>query len=144
VWAEVQANIEKFFALKRYLPSVIQLQVCTTVNVFNVHYIDQVAKWLEHRPFNFVYWNMMHDAWYFSIANLPEPAKQAITTHLMSADIPLQYKQEFERIVDFMNRGAPMDGAMLRMKIQDLDHKRDQDFAVVAPEMAALINYVKI
>jgi hypothetical protein len=86
---------------------------------------------------------MMHDAWYFSIANLPEPAKQAVTVHLMSAEVPAQYRQEFERIMDFMNRGAPMDGAMLRMKIQDLDHKRDQDFAVVAPEMAALINYVK-
>ena len=142
-WDEVQTNIKKFFELKRYLPSIIQLQVCTTVNVFNVHYIDQVANWLQGRPFNFVYWNMMHDAWYFSIANLPTTAKQAITTHLMSADIPAQYKQEFERIVDFMNRGAPTDGAMLRMKIQDLDYKREQDFAVVAPEMAALIEYVK-
>ena len=142
-WQEVQANIQRFFELKRYLPSAIQLQVCTTVNVFNVRYIDEVARWNATHAFNFVYWNMMHDAWYFSIANLPEPAKQAVTTHLMSAEVPAQYRQEFERIMDFMNRGAPMDGAMLRMKIQDLDHKRDQDFAVVAPEMAALINYVK-
>ena len=142
-WQEVQANIQRFFELKRYLPSAIQLQVCTTVNVFNVRYIDEVARWNATHAFNFVYWNMMHDAWYFSIANLPEPAKQAVTAHLMSAEVPAQYRQEFERIMDFMNRGAPMDGAMLRMKIQDLDHKRDQDFAVVAPEMAALINYVK-
>ena len=142
-WQEVQANIQRFFELKRYLPSAIQLQVCTTVNVFNVRYIDEVARWNATHAFNFVYWNMMHDAWYFSIANLPEPAKQAVTAHLMSAEVPAQYRQEFERIMDFMTRGAPMDGAMLRMKIQDLDHKRDQDFAVVAPEMAALINYVK-
>jgi MoaA/NifB/PqqE/SkfB family radical SAM enzyme len=143
-WEEVQENIQKFFALKRYLPSVIQLQVCTTVNVFNVHYIDQVAQWLDGRPFNFVYWNMMHDAWYFSIATLPNTAKQAITAHLMSADIPAQYRQEFERIVDFMNRGASTDGDTLRTKIKELDQKRNQDLALVAPEFAKLIDYVKI
>jgi pyruvate-formate lyase-activating enzyme len=143
VWAEVQENIQKFFALKRYLPGTIQLQVCTTVNIFNVHYIDQVAQWLEHRPFNFVYWNMMHDAWYFSIANLPESAKLGTTAYLRTADVPTKYREEIDKIIDFMNRGPTTDGSMTRMKIQDLDHKRDQDFAVVAPEMAALINYVK-
>jgi hypothetical protein len=35
-----------------------------------------------------VYWNMMHDAWYFSIATLPDTAKAAITEHLRSADVP--------------------------------------------------------
>jgi len=40
-----------------------------------------------------------------------------------------------------MNRGASNDGFMLRMKIADLDRKRDQNFAEVSPEMAALINY---
>lgn len=142
-WTEVQENIQKFFALKRYLPMTIQLQVCTTVNVFNVRYIDEVARWSAGHAFNFVYWNMMHDAWYFSIASLPESAKQSITAYLMSANIPAQYRQEFERIVDFMNRGVSTDGEMLRTKIKDLDQKRNQDLAQVAPEFAALINYVK-
>jgi len=87
---------------------------------------------------------MMHDAWYFSIATLPNTAKQAITAHLMSADIPAQYRQEFERIVDFMNRGASTDGDTLRTKIKELDQKRNQDLALVSPEFAKLIDYVKI
>jgi len=32
----------------------------------------------------------------------------------------------------------------LRMKIQELDQKRNQDLALVAPEFAKLIDYVKI
>jgi len=32
---------------------------------------------------------------------------------------------------------------MTRMKIADLDQKRNQDFAVVCPEMAQLIQYKK-
>ena len=142
-WDDVQENIKKFFALKRYLPDTIQLQVCTTVNVFNVRYIDEVARWNAGHAFNFVYWNMLHDAWYFSIATLPDAAKTEITRYLETADVPAQYQAEFGRIVDFMNRGTSTDGNVLRTQIQDLDRKRNQDLARVAPEFAKLINYVK-
>jgi pyruvate-formate lyase-activating enzyme len=142
-WDEVQENIKKFFKLKRYLPAVIQLQVCTTVNVFNVRYIDEVARWNAGHAFNFVYWNMMHDAWYFSIATLPDTAKTEITHYLETADVPAQYQAEFGRIIDFMNCGTSADGTMLRTQIQDLDRNRNQDLAQVAPEFAKLINYVK-
>jgi len=142
-WAEVQANIAKFFELKRYLPAIIQLQVCTTVNVFNVRYIDEVAQWLEHRPFNFVYWNMMHDAWYFSIANLPANSKQAIADHLRTADIPAKFQVEFDRIIDFMMNGPDTDGAQMRREMHNLDRRRNQSLRAVAPELADLIDYDK-
>ena len=142
VWTEVCANLDRFRDLKE-IHANIQLQVCTTVNVFNVRYLGEIAEWLEHNQesFNFVYWNMMHDAWYFSIACLPDTAKQAITEYLDS--IVTCYRSEFDRIRDFMNGGASTDGAMTRMKIADLDRKRGQDLAQVAPEFAELINYVK-
>jgi len=141
VWTEVQENIKKFFELKRYLPMTIQLQVCTTVNVFNVRYIDQVAQWLEHKPFNFVYWNMMHDAWYFSIANLPDTAKKVITQHLQNAEIPAKFQTEFDRIIDFMNNGASTDGFMTKSQIKHLDVRRSQNLKTVAPELATLLDY---
>jgi pyruvate-formate lyase-activating enzyme len=140
-WDTVRENIEKFFKLKRYLPNIIQLQVCTTVNIFNIRYLDQVAQWNAAHAFNFVYWNMMHDAWYFSIATLPDSVKTELTKFLKTCNIPTQYAQEFDRITEFMNNGASTDGFMLNLKIRDLDNKRNQDFATVAPEMAKLIGY---
>ena len=83
----------------------------------------------------------MHDAWYFSIATLPDTVKAAVTEHLHSTDVLPQYREEFDRIVDFMNSGASTDGFMLRMKIADLDRKRNQNFATICPEMAQLIEY---
>lgn len=142
VWFDVLENLEKFRRL-RQTHANIQLQCCSTINVFNVRYIDQLAKFLADQEFDFVYWNIMHDAWYFSIASLPNDTKAAITEYLRSADVPPQYRTEFDRIIDFMNNGASTDGFMTRMKISDLDRKRNQDFAQVAPEMAQLINYVK-
>ena len=141
VWSEVEANLQKFRDLRSSNPN-IQLQCCSTVNVFNVRYIDQLAQWVVAQDFNFVYWNMMHDAWYFSIATLPEDAKQKIEQHLRNSElVPAEYKEEFGRIIDFMNKGASTDGHMLRMKIADLDRKRHQDYAQVCPEMAELIGY---
>ena len=83
----------------------------------------------------------MHDAWYFSIATLPDPVKTELDLFLKTCDIPAQYAQEFSRIADFMNSGASTDGFMLNMKIRDLDQKRNQNFATHHPEMAELIVY---
>jgi hypothetical protein len=112
------------------------------VNIFNVRYIDQVAQWLDGRPFNFVYWNMMHDAWYFSIANLPGPAKQAIQEHLNSADIPQKYQAEFQRIIEFMTRGPDSSGEVLLREIANLDRRREQNLNTAMPELAKMLNYV--
>ena len=139
-WALVCENLDRFRDLKAQ-HSNIELQVCTTINIFNVRYLKDIAQWLEHNreSFTFVYWNMMHDAWYFSIACLPDDAKKAISEYLDSATTI--YRDEFDRIRDFMNSGASTDGFMTRMKIADLDRKRGQNFAVTCPEMAQLINY---
>ena len=139
-WAVVLDNITSFQLLRDQLPN-LRLQCCSTVNIFNVRYIDQLAHWIALQRFDFVYWNMMHDAWYFSIAMLPDSAKAEISEHLRTADVPTQYRAEFDRITDFMNNGASTDGFMTRMKIRDLDRKRQQNLRTVAPELAAILNY---
>lgn len=142
VWSEVCANLDRFRDLKE-IHSNIVLQICTTVNVFNVLYLDQVAKWISNNreSFNFVYWNIMHDAWYFSIATLPDTVKSVIVNHLQTSDIPQEFRKDIDGVIDFMQKGASTDGFMLKMKIQDLDRKRRQNLRTVAPELAALIDY---
>lgn len=140
VWTEVEQNIQRFRLLRQQLP-MIQLQCCSTVNIFNIHYIDQLANWIVHQEFDFVYWNIMHDAWYFSIGCLPAPVKAALEHHLRITTVPAVYREEFDRIIDFMQRGASTDGFMTQMKIRDLDRKRQQNMLYSLPEMAALLGY---
>jgi MoaA/NifB/PqqE/SkfB family radical SAM enzyme len=142
VWSEVEENIARFHSLRNSHAN-IQLQCCSTVNIFNIRYIDQLARWTASQQFDFVYWNIMHDAWYFSIATLPDAVKEDIDIYLSTARIPERFRRDFAGIRDFMNNGASTDGFMMRMKIADLDRKRNQDFAQVSPEMAELIEYVK-
>jgi MoaA/NifB/PqqE/SkfB family radical SAM enzyme len=138
VWKEVVDNIARFRILREQHPN-IQLQCCSTVNIFNVRYLEDLALWISLQDFDFVYWNMMHDSWYFSIATLPNSAKEQIAEYLKNADT--EYREEFDRIIDFMNKGASTDGFMTKMKIQDLDRKRRQSLNSIAPELAALLDY---
>jgi MoaA/NifB/PqqE/SkfB family radical SAM enzyme len=141
VWPEVESNIARFKTLRSELPN-LRLQCCSTVNVFNVRYIDQLAWWIVEQQFDFVYWNIMHDAWYFSIATLPDTVKQAIDGHLASASIPTKFIKDFQGIREFMNRGASTDGFMTKLKIRDLDRKRQQNLKDVEPEFAALLDLI--
>jgi MoaA/NifB/PqqE/SkfB family radical SAM enzyme len=140
VWTEVVENVERFRQL-RGRNSNITLQACCTINVFNVYYLETVANWLIQQGFDFIYWNMMHDAYYFSISTLPESAKAEITKQLTSATVPPKILKEFVSAAEFMNCGNSLDGHLLRMNLRDLEHKRKQNLAQVAPEFAALIDY---
>ena len=140
VWIDVCNNIKRFQEMRNRRDN-IRLQVCTTVNVFNVYYLETVANWINEQGFDFVYWNMMHEAYYFSISTLPDTAKRAITEKLKSAKVDSKTQQEFDQIIDFMNRGVGLDGGILRMRIADLDRKRSQNLKDVEPEFAQLIKY---
>ena len=140
VWSGVLDNIQKF-KLMRQRHDNIRLQVCSTVNVFNVYYLEDLANWIDTQEFDFVYWNMMHEAYYFSINTLPESAKKQITQRLKSAQVNSWHQKEFERIINFMNSGVSLDGQILRMKITDLDRKRQQDLFQIEPEFAKLVEY---
>jgi len=140
VWTEVVANIAKFRAL-RARNNNIRLQICCTINVFNVYYLEEVAAWILQQKMDFIYWNMMHDAYFFSISSLPERAKQAIGERLLTAQVPQRVQEEFQRVVDFMNRGVSLDGEQLRREVGNLDRRREQDLRKIQPEFAELIEY---
>jgi len=141
IWREVVDNIARFRELRRRHAN-IRLQICCTINIFNVYYLETVANWIIQQGMDFVYWNMMHEAYYFSISSLPETAKVAIADKLRSAQVPERIRQEFEHVIDFMNRGVSLDGFNMRREIANLDRKRQQNLAVAEPEFAQLIEYV--
>jgi len=139
-WQEVQRNIGLFAKMRQQLGN-IQLQVCTTVNVFNVLYLETVANWIDQQNFDFVYWNMLHEAPYLSIANLPLQVKQAATNKLQLANVSPAHKKEFERMISFMQRGVSSDQQQLIATIQRLDLRRNESLRAVQPELADLLNY---
>lgn len=139
-WAMVNGHLDLFRDM-RSRRSNIELQVCSTVNVFNVMYLEDLANWIDQQAFDMIYWNMMHEAYYFSIGTLPETAKQRAAERLGSAQVGQKHRQEFDRIIRFMQGAASLDGDILRMKVEDLDWRRNQDLREHHPELAEAIGY---
>ena len=139
-WSEVCANLVRFQDMRRRCTN-IQLQVCATVNVFNVFYLEELSHWIEQQQFDFVYWNMMHEAYYFSIGTLPESAKQVIAERLRRAQVNNKDRLEFDRIIDFMISGVSLDGFNMRREMANLDRRRQQNLAQILPELALSIDY---
>ena len=140
LWHEVNNNIVKFRDL-RDQHSNIQLQVCSTVNVFNVIYLESLAQWIDQQRFDFVYWNMLHEAYYFSVATMPETAKALAISRLQEAQVSYHHRKEFDKIADFIRNGVSLDGNLLRMKIADLDRKRQSDLRSHHILLADAISY---
>lgn len=140
-WQEVNDNIERFRQLRFRLPNIIQLQVCSTVNVFNVMYLESLANWIDQQQFDFIYWNMLHEAYYHSVSTLPDKAKELAIQRLTDAKVGEPHRREFDRIIDFIHNGVSLDGNILRMKIKDVDWRRGQDLRNHHSELADAIDY---
>jgi len=109
--------------------------------VFNVMYLEGLANWIDKRSFDFVYWNMLHEAYYHSVGTLPERAKQIAIERLQNANVTEYHRREFNNIIDFINGGVSLDGNILRMKVKDVDQRRKQDLCDHHPELAQAIEY---
>ena len=139
-WLEVKNNIDRFRKLREQMSNV-QLQVCSTVNVFNVMYLEELALWIDLQDFDFIYWNMLHEAYYHSVSTLPEQAKELAIQRLNDADVSKIHREEFDRIIEFIRNGVSLDGNILRMNIADVDWRRSQDLRTHHPELADAIDY---
>ena len=137
-WNEVNHNIFQFRNMRdRNLN--MTLQVCCTVNVFNVCYLEDVATWIQQQDFDFIYWNILHDAPQFSIASLPGEVKKIVANYLDRCRVPGQFRSEFDRIKDFMLQGNSTTGDLLRQEITRVDQRRGEQLKLVAPELAQLL-----
>tara|TARA_R100001224_G_scaffold104100_1_gene77142 strand:- start:730 stop:1935 length:1206 start_codon:yes stop_codon:yes gene_type:complete len=140
IWNDVNANMDQFEAM-RDRNTNIQLQVCSTVNVFNVMYLEGLANWIDTRNFDFVYWNMLHEARHHSVGTLPERAKELVSNKLMASSVSDFHMKEFVNIVDFIQAGTSLDGKELRSSVAEVDRRRQQDLRTHHPELADAIDY---
>jgi len=140
VWFDVCENIEKFRSLRNRRPNM-KLQVCATVNIFNVWNIDALSHWIDQQAFDFIYWNMLHEARHFSVASLPLAAKQLAREKLQQAQVRSYHRREFDRIIDFMMAGDGMSAQEIINQIQRLDRRRSQDLRDTIPELAESLGY---
>jgi len=133
-WKTVNKNLEQFKKL-RERNSNMTLQVCSTVNVFNVMYLEELANWIDVQGFDFVYWNMLHDAPQHCVTSLPKEAKLRATERLLRAEVNPKHYREFKNIAFFMN-SKDTNSDVLREDILCMDKRREQNMRDYLPELS--------
>lgn len=140
VWSEVIENLHRLREL-RSRHSNMQLQVCSTVNIFNIWHLEGLAEWIDMQEFDFIYWNMMHEARHFSISALPRKAKELAARRLETATVRPFHRREFDQIRDFMMAGEGLPAEQICEQIRRLDQRRGQNLRSVIWELAESLGY---
>jgi len=134
-WDEVNENIWKFIKWRSGQLNT-SLQLCTTINIYNVLYLEDIYNWEYFDKFDFVFWNMLHDAPENCIKSLPEHAKAAVREKLLLAHVDDKTLEEFKNVVSFMDSGKGVDPLP---NITKLDNRRGVSLKDTHPELYKLL-----
>ena len=120
----------------------ITTQLCFTVNIQNVYYLDELLAWADTKPFDSIYFNMMHSPDHMSIQRMTPAAKALVLDKLKSIFWKSEfYQQEIDNIIKFIENGSGSDGAEFLLKMQRTDGHRKQNFMDTHPEIAQAMGY---
>ena len=140
VWDQVNDNVRKFESLKQKSNN-IDLQLCFTVNILNVLYLDELLDWADTVEFDTYHWNMLHGPTEMSIACLPEDAKSKAIDMLKQKTFGLEHQQEVDNVISMMLNGTSNNDSSLLRKLSVTDKYRNQHLSQTHPELAAILNY---
>ena len=120
----------------------ITTQLCFTVNIQNVYYIDELLEWAKTKSFNSIYFNMMHGPIEMSIAYMTPAAKELVLNKLKNTFWKSEfYQQEIDNVIKFIDNGPGSDGAEFLFNMQRTDAYRKQNFMDTHPEIAEAMGY---
>lgn len=122
--------------------SNITTQLCFTINIQNVYYLDELLAWADTKGFGDVYFNMMHSPDHMSVQQMTPAAKELVLNKLKTTVWTLQfYQREINRVIKFIEQGAGSDGTAFLFKMKQTDAYRKQNFMDTHPEIAQAMGY---
>lgn len=119
----------------------ITTQLCLTLNIQNVYYLEELINWANTQAFDSIYFNMMHDPAHMNIASMTPAAQALVIDKLQSGTWSPVHKMEVDRIVNFIRNGAGSDGKLFLERMHQTDRYRNQNFMDTHPEIAKAMGY---
>ena len=140
-WTDANRIIDAVHDLQRVF-SNITTQLCFTINIQNVYYLDELLEWAEGKNFDDVYFNMLHSPDHMSVQRMPLAAQQLILTKLKTTIWKSKkYQKEIDNIVQFIQNGSGSNGEEFLFKMKQTDQYRKQNFKDTHPEIAVAMGY---
>ena len=81
-WVDANVIIDGIHFAKLTDTPNITTQLCFTVNIQNVYYIDEILAWADTKRFGSIYFNMLHSPDHMSIQRMTPAAKELVLNKL--------------------------------------------------------------
>ena len=141
-WDVANEIIDEVHFKQNYVPN-ITTQLCFTINIQNVYYLDELLAWAETKKFGNIYFNMMHSPNHMSVQRMTPEAKELVLDKLKTTFWTSQhYQREIDAVINFIEAGPGSDGKEFLFKMQRTDEHRKQSFIDTHPEIAKAMGYV--
>ena len=115
----------------------ITTQLCFTVNIQNVYYLDELLDWADTKNFGSIYFNMLHSPDHMSIQHMTAAAKELVLNKLKTSFWKSnKYQQEINNVIQFIENGTGSDGAEFLARMKQTDAYRKQNFKDTHEEIA--------
>jgi hypothetical protein len=141
-WQEVNDNIISISSYKQHDGVNITTQLCFTINIQNVFYLDELLAWADQKHFDNVYFNMLHSPDHMSVQRMTPAAQELVLNKLKNTSwMTKAYQREIDNIIKFIKNGPGSDGKDFLEKMQRTDSYRNQTFKDTHPEIAIAMGY---
>jgi MoaA/NifB/PqqE/SkfB family radical SAM enzyme len=120
----------------------ITTQLCFTINIQNVYYLDELLDWADSKNFGSVYFNMLHSPDHMSIQKMTPQAQELVLNKLKTVFWSKNiYQREIDNVIKFIQQGTGSDGQEFLDKMQRTDLYRKQNFKDTHVEIAKAMGY---
>jgi MoaA/NifB/PqqE/SkfB family radical SAM enzyme len=140
-WERANAIVDVVHAHKQVMPN-ITTQLCFTINIQNVYYLDELLAWADTKNFGSIYFNMMHSPDHMSIQRMTPQARELVLNKLKTTfwSSPV-YQEEIDSVINFIEQGPGSDGTEFLFKMQRTDAHRGENFMDTHEEIARAMGY---
>jgi MoaA/NifB/PqqE/SkfB family radical SAM enzyme len=120
----------------------ITTQLCFTVNIQNVYYLDELLAWADTKNFGDVYFNMLHSPSHMSVQYMTPAAKEIVLDKLKTTFWRSHnYQREIENLIRFIEIGPGSNGQEFLSRMKQTDQYRNQNFLDTHYEIAKAMGY---
>jgi MoaA/NifB/PqqE/SkfB family radical SAM enzyme len=140
-WNKANVIIDEVHVKQEYMKN-ITTQLCFTINIQNVYYLDELLAWADTKPWTSIYFNMLHDPNHMNIQNMTPAAQELVLNKLKKLFWTNKfYQKEIERVIQFIENGRGSDGSEFMFNMKRTDAYRKQNFMDTHPEIAKAMGY---
>ena len=141
-WQTANEIIKDTHKIKQLQARNITTQLCFTINIQNVYYLDELLDWANQQDFGSIYFNMLHSPDHMNVQYMTAEAKELVLNKLKSLDLDNDfYKREILNVIKFIELGPGSDGKHFVTKMKQMDDYRKQNFLKTHPEIAKAMGY---